>query len=121
MSGRGKSLFAKRLTSALEYSKVSQAKLAERLGITRAAVSAWCNGTAEPTIGRFEEIAKHLKVRKSYLLGEEEPASFPSEFERLHHQIMTKAGRDRRESQKRLEELSDYIAFLRSRTHRKAP
>lgn len=38
------------------------AQLARRLGITTAAVSAWCTGEASPSYSKLPEIAKALNV-----------------------------------------------------------
>lgn len=118
---RSGSVFAERLGQVLKYQNISQTTLARELKVSRATVNSWCNGSSQPLLGRFEEIADVLGVRKSFLLGEEDAVSIPNDFKRMHHELLTDGGVNRRETQEHLEELSNYLAYLRSRVRRKVP
>jgi transcriptional regulator with XRE-family HTH domain len=122
MASGGRSVFAERLGRVLEYQNLSQAELARQLNVSRATVHAWCTGSAQPLLGRFEELADVLGVRKAYLLGEEDrPVRIPADYKRMHHTLLSESGIDKRQRQKSLDELSNYLCYLRSRTRRKAP
>jgi transcriptional regulator with XRE-family HTH domain len=121
MGRSGKSVFARRLSLAMQYSNHSQEKLATKLGVTRAAVSAWCTGATVPRLDRFEKIARALAVSTGYLHGEGDERLTPSDFDRLHHELLMNEGVDRRVSQKRLEEMNEFMRFLRAKTRRKVP
>lgn len=121
MSRSGRSVFAERLGRVLEYQDLSQAELARQLGVSRATVHAWCTGSAQPLLGRFEELADVLGVRKAWLLGEDEQTvRIPADYRRMHHALLSQGGIEKRQRQKSLDELSDYLSYLRSRTRRKA-
>ena len=52
---------------------LSQEALADRLGVSRQAVSKWETGEAEPEIGKLRLLAKEFGVSTDWLLTEEEP------------------------------------------------
>lgn len=64
--------FAVRLRELLEERETSQAVLAEYIGITRQAVSAYSLGTTLPDIEKLEKIANYFQVSADYLLGRTE-------------------------------------------------
>ena len=51
---------------------LSQEKLAERLGVSRQAVSKWETGESEPEIGKLRLLARTFGVSVDWLLSEEE-------------------------------------------------
>lgn len=61
----------------------SQEELADRLGVSRQAVSKWESGTAQPELGKVTELARLLGVRVDDLLSDEAPltpdADIPAE------------------------------------------
>lgn len=50
---------------------LSQEELAERLGVSRQAVSRWESGTALPDAGNLRQISRLFEVSADYLLDEE--------------------------------------------------
>lgn len=50
------------LLKLLEMRSISQRQLAIHLGVSRQAVSRWCNNQADPTLDKLNELAKYLKV-----------------------------------------------------------
>ncbi len=63
------SSFAGRLRELMNENKTSQAALAEHIGVTRQAVSAYSLGTSLPDIDKFEMIAGYFGVSADYLLN----------------------------------------------------
>jgi len=119
MRRKGKSTFAKRLERTLEYRQISRAALAKELRVSRTCVSAWCAGTANPLLDHFEKIADVLQVRAGYLMGDDD-APVSMKLERLHRELLEQEGVERPEVERRLDELNDYLLFLRSRTRGRA-
>lgn len=58
-----------RLTKARELRSLSQTNLAERLGVTRTAVSHWEAGRSNPSTKHLEKIANVLGVDPSWLIS----------------------------------------------------
>jgi len=58
-----------RLSYILKEKKIDQKELAEKIGITSKAVSAYVTGKADPSLARFKDIAEILEVSADYLLG----------------------------------------------------
>jgi transcriptional regulator with XRE-family HTH domain len=64
-----KKSFVRALSSLLSYRGLSQRELADKIGCTEAAVSAWLNGKSSPTQKRLHKIAEALRVDVAYLIG----------------------------------------------------
>ena len=63
---------------------MSQSQLADKLGVTRGAVSQWENGTSLPRMGMMQRIAGVFHVKVSDVVGENEPdGSLSFDEERL--------------------------------------
>ena len=60
--------FAERLRELLESFDIPQSMLADYIGVTRQAVSAYSLGTSVPDIEKFEKIADYFEVSTEYLL-----------------------------------------------------
>lgn len=67
-NGRMISGFGKRLERVLKDQNVTYTDLGHRLGLSRAAVSQWINGTTMPETARLQEIATLLGVSIDWLL-----------------------------------------------------
>ena len=68
---------------------LSQEELAERLGVSRQAVSRWESGTALPDAGNLRQISRLFEVSADYLLDEEQespkvPAAAPAKPHRTN-------------------------------------
>ena len=68
---------------------LSQEELAERLGVSRQAVSRWESGTALPDAGTLRQISRLFEVSADYLLDEEQespkvPAAAPAKPHRTN-------------------------------------
>ena len=63
------STLQQRITQARKSRKLSQANLAERLGITRTACSHWETGRAKPSTKHIEKIAETLAVDAHWLIS----------------------------------------------------
>lgn len=46
----------------MKNAKITQVKLAEKLGISQQLVSFWCSGRGEPKVSQLKEISRILKV-----------------------------------------------------------
>ena len=64
-----KKSFVRALSSLLSYRGLSQRELADKIGCTEAAVSAWLNGKSSPTQKRLHKIAEALQVDVAYRIG----------------------------------------------------
>jgi transcriptional regulator with XRE-family HTH domain len=65
-----KKSFVRALSSLLSYRGLSQRELADKIGCTEAAVSAWLKGKSSPTQKRLHKIAEALRVDVAYLIGD---------------------------------------------------
>jgi transcriptional regulator with XRE-family HTH domain len=63
------SVFAKRLRELIETSGVSQAELANSVGVTRQAINSYTLGNTVPNSDVLTDIAKYFDVSSDYLLG----------------------------------------------------
>lgn len=61
--------FPTRLRQLIEETGVMQYDLAEKIGITRQAISQYCNGLTLPNADKIVEMAKFFDVSTDYLLG----------------------------------------------------
>ena len=61
--------FATRLRELIDEAGIPQSALAEHIGVTRQAISAYSLGASVPDIEKFEGIANFFKVSTEYLLG----------------------------------------------------
>ncbi len=64
--------FATKLRELLNTSDISQAKVAEYVGVTRQAISSYSLGSSVPDIEKFIKIADFFEVSTEYLLGRTE-------------------------------------------------
>ena len=58
-----------RITQARRARALSQANLAERLGVTRTAISHWETGRSNPSTKHLKSIAKVLGIDASWLIS----------------------------------------------------
>ena len=63
-----KQIFSKRLCSLLSDRGLTQADLADLMGVAPSSVSSWCSGEKMPRMDKIEWIAQHFGVMKSDLL-----------------------------------------------------
>ena len=71
--------FQQRLSSLRKQKGISQEALAEKLGVSRQAVSKWENGEAMPETTKLPALAKVFGVSIDWLLSEEEPMATDGE------------------------------------------
>lgn len=64
-----KSLFSRRLSALMAKTNVSQAALAQAVGVTRQTISLYCLGEAKPDIDKFIKIANFFHISYEFLLG----------------------------------------------------
>ena len=64
--------FAKRFRAVLKQRKMTMKSIGERLGLTRATLSAWSQGHNIPPAWRLYEVARLLDVPVEYFLMEDE-------------------------------------------------
>ena len=65
-------IVAKNLVRVLEEREITQAELAEKIGVSAATVSNWCNGTKMPRMKKFDAICQVLGVNRSDLMEEKQ-------------------------------------------------
>lgn len=64
-----KKLFGARLRQALDDKGIPQVVVAEKLGITQSAVSAWCSGKSDINLTKAGTLARILGVSLDWLVG----------------------------------------------------
>ena len=71
---RLRGIFSKNLKDVLSKNGITQAELAEMMGVSYSSVSAWCTGVKMPRMDKIEWIANRFGIQKSDLI--EEPNEF---------------------------------------------
>lgn len=64
---------SKKIYDCRTKARLSQEALAEKIGVSRQAVSKWENGDAEPEIGKLRLLADAFGVTVDWLLSDAEP------------------------------------------------
>lgn len=64
-------LMAERLKYYMNLRNVSQAELAEHLGVTQPAVSTWCKGIKMPRMNKIDAICEYLHITRGDLMRED--------------------------------------------------
>ena len=68
-SDRYNSVMAKRIRESVESSGLSQQKIADNVGVSRQAISQYCDGSTIPNADKLMKIAQFFGVSADYLLG----------------------------------------------------
>ena len=63
-------IISRNLTYYLEKNGMTQLDLAERLGVSQAAVSNWCKGIKMPRMNKVDSICDILQIKRSDLMEE---------------------------------------------------
>lgn len=71
---KDKQIFSQQLSYWLKVKSVSQVDLANKLGVSEAAVSCWCNGVKMPRVRTISKIAEAINVSITDLLYEPDGA-----------------------------------------------
>ena len=98
--------FGKRLKKIRDMKRLSQTELAERSGVTPAAVSQIEADDRQPSFKTLSSLAGALGISVGYLLGEE--SDLPSEHKAFFRDLERLDAND-------VEKLKDFAAFLRER------
>ncbi len=61
--------FGEKLKALIKASGMSRTRLAERMGVSRMAVTSWCNGTNRPTMENALALAGIFEISPAGLLG----------------------------------------------------
>ncbi len=69
--------FSERLSSLRKKNGLSQEALAEKLGVSRQAVSKWENGEAFPELSKLDALCRIFVVSPNFLMGYEESREIP--------------------------------------------
>lgn len=86
------SYFASRLRELMDSREVNQQKLADFIGVTRQAVSAYTLGISLPDIEKFEKIACFFDVSTEYLLGRTNVMELNIEKQAISHTLQLSEG-----------------------------
>lgn len=68
-----KELFARNLNLLLSLSQMTQSDLADRLGVSKTAVSSWCSGAKAPRMDKVDAMANIFGVTRSAFYAESPP------------------------------------------------
>ena len=66
------SVFSSRLRSLIEEKNISKQKLADEIGVSRQAISQYCDGSTVPNADKLLKIAEYFNVSLDYLVGNTE-------------------------------------------------
>ncbi len=67
--------FASRLRELMKSSEITQKDLAEKIGITRQAISQYMDGSVQPNVEKLFKLASFFKVSTDFLLGKTDSLS----------------------------------------------
>ena len=85
-------VFGIKLTTIMKELKITQAELANHLGVSRAAVNDWCKGKKKPSLEKIITIATFLNTSTDYLLRPEvEMISYEENFMLKHYGLTSKS------------------------------
>lgn len=70
MTNYNKKIFANNLLFYLDQNKMKQNDLCPILGVTKATISSWCNGSKMPRMDKIEKLAQIFNIQKSDLIEE---------------------------------------------------
>lgn len=77
-------VFARRLRGLMEQEpKTTQNELAKAIGVSRQSISQYTDGSTQPTLDKFDEIAKYFHVSADFLLGKVENPTTDIEIRRI--------------------------------------
>lgn len=111
MSAPDRSLFAERLRSELRRAHMSQAALADRLGVSQQTVSKWLTGETQPRVKLLPALAEALGLEptdlSAALVARTEPKTLDEEME------LRVAALDRRIRDLSPEQMDRLEAYLR--------
>lgn len=66
------SVFSSRLRSLIEEKNISKQKLADEIGVSRQAISQYCDGSTVPNADKLLKIAEYFNVSLDFLVGKTE-------------------------------------------------
>lgn len=64
-------MISDKIKNLREQKNITQAELANAIGVTTSAVSAWEKNINEPRMGAVHKLAQYFKVTKSFLVNDE--------------------------------------------------
>ena len=70
--------FSQRIKMLRDRSGLTQAELADRLGLTNRAIGAWESGRSRPRLDKMQQLADLFGITVSELMGEEAPEGAPA-------------------------------------------
>lgn len=107
-------IFGENLTKALRQCGKTQSDLVEHLGVSKGAVSQWCNGYRTPSPDTVDKIVEYLNITKEDLIREELPSSNVRAFTPFV-QVPLFASVSAGLGTTREEPIGEYMAVVRSR------
>ena len=112
-------IFARNLCKLIERRGITQADVANAVGVTESAVSLWCSGKNTPRMSKVDKLCSFLKCTRAALMSEDEPidaqeADAQTMFQRLYdkHHVLFKALDSA--TPEELEKVEEYIKFLKT-------
>ncbi|GMQ74326.1 helix-turn-helix transcriptional regulator [Tetragenococcus halophilus] len=106
-------MFPEKIKELRQQKKFTQKDVAEKIGVTRPAYTAYEIGKRQPDFETLQKIAKLYEVTTDYLLGNEAP-----EEEKASKGQTVAAHIDEDVSDEEMEDILNYIEFIRQK-HKK--
>jgi len=100
--------FPSNLRKLFEGRKVSQAALAEYLGITRQAVSLYATGQSYPDINTFNKITEYFNVSADFMLGKTDIKNYSQDYKDKRIKELENIISDYDDKLKRISEILNY-------------
>lgn len=117
MNEQNKKTIAENLSRIMDRRNITQARLAEELGVGQSIISQWRNGSKTPRAERLQDIAKILNCSISELTGEPEQETEQEYINRMYraYGALFQAIDSLPEDEKKQAE--NFIAFLKKVNH----
>jgi transcriptional regulator with XRE-family HTH domain len=81
--------FARRMCAYMDKLQLTQQGLADKLGVSPAAVSHWCTGKKVPRMDRVDQICKIFRCRRTDLVSEAGATDSVMELTELEWDVIT--------------------------------
>ena len=87
MNDSARERFVENLLHYMEMNRISQTDIANRLGVSKTAVSDWVHGRKYPRVDAMQEMADMFGIPMSYLTGDSKPTEEDEDVMELRQRL----------------------------------